>query len=285
MSRPDDYEAEMAQSTLSDLEMERLLTGMPPEKDTAAQLVALIDLIRGEGDRTPSEATVTRVASQAASLVRAAATATIPARPSRPTAGWRLRPQVAVVAGAIVVFGAFSGVAVAADGAAPGDALYGIDRALERVGIGAGHAEERLEEARTLLSEGEASEALRHATEVLTEEEDGTEVGDARAALEDAAATLENDSQPSNNRTREEVTALLDYIRANRGPYVGTDGKEFGQGVADLAHEINPGGEGGPPTSNPGQGNGQGSGSDNGQGGGNQGNGNSGTAPGRGGDS
>ncbi len=288
MSRPDDYEAEMTQSTLSDLEMERLLTGMAPENDEAAQLVALLDLIRAERDRSPSEATVARVASQAASLARATHTATVPTRPSGRMAGWRLRPQVAVVVGAIVVFGAFSGVAVAADGAVPGDALYGIDRALEKIGIGAGAAEERLDEARTLLSEGEASQALRHAAVVLTEEQDGSDVGDARAALEDAAVTLEDDGQLSNAPAREDVTALLDYIRANRGADVGADGKEFGQGVADLAHEINRGDEGGPPTSNPGQGNGQGGenqGNGNGQGGGNQGNGNSGTAPGRGGDS
>ena len=170
MSRHDDYEAEMALATLSDLEMERLLSGMTPENDEAAQLVALLDLIRAEGDRSPSEGAVVRVASQAASLTRAAPTVGVPTRPSGRIAVWRLRPQIAVVAGAIVVFGAFSGVAVAADGAVPGDVLYGIDRALEKIGIGAGAAEERLEEARRLLSEGESSEALRHATEVLTEE-------------------------------------------------------------------------------------------------------------------
>ena len=155
---------------------------------------------------------------------------------------------------------------MAADGAVPGDALYGIDRALEKIGIGAGHAEERLEEARKLLSEGEASEAVRHATEVLTEEEDGSEVGDARAALEDAAVTLEDDGQPSNAPAREDVELLLDYLRANQGKDVGADGREFGQGVADLARDIGPSGDGGPPTSNPGQGNGNGSDNGNGPG-------------------
>ena len=326
MSRLDDYEAEMAQATLSDLDVERLLSGMTPENDEAAQLVALLDLIRVEGDRSPSDGAVARVASQAASLTQAMPTVGIPTRPSGRTAGWRLRPQLAVVAGAIVVFGAFSGVAVAADGAVPGDVLYGIDRALEKIGIGAGGAEERLEEARSLLSEGDSSEALRHATEVLTEEEDGAAVGDARAALEDAAAvgdaraaledaavTLEVDDQPTSTPAREDVAVLLDYIRANHGNDVGADGKEFGQGVADLAHDINPGGNGGPPSSDPGQGNDRGNGNDQSQsdenlgdekqvrenqGGGNRGAngdegstggdqapGNSGTAPGRDGDS
>ena len=157
---------------------------------------------------------------------------------------------------------------MAADGAAPGDALFGIDRALEKIGIGAGHAEERLDEARTLLSEGEASEALRHATEVLTEEDEGSDVADARDALEDAAVVIEG-GEPSNSQTQEDVTALLDYIRANRGTDIGADGKEFGQGVADRAHDIK-NDDSGPPTSKPVQGN------DNGQsqGGGNQGGGN-----------
>lgn len=273
MSRPDDYEAEMAQ-TLSDLEMERLLSGNNPENDEAADLVALLDLIRAGGDRSPSEAAVALVATQAASIARTAPTAGAPIRRPGRTAGWKLRPQVAVVAGAIVVFGAFSGVAVAADGAVPGDALYGIDRALEKIGIGAGHAEERLEEARALLSDGEASEAVRHVTEVLTEEEDGSEVGDARAALEDAAVTLEDDGQLSSTPAREDVAVLLDYLRANIGDDVGADGKEFGQGVADLARDIDPGGDGGPPTSNPGQGQGNGNGNGQSEGGGNQGGGN-----------
>ena len=274
MSRPDDYEAEMAQ-TLFDLELERLLSGDTPENDEAADLVALVDLIRAEGDRPPTDAAVALVAGQAASIVLTAPRTGVPTRSPGRKAGWKLRPQVAVVVGAIVILGAFSGVAVAADGAVPGDALYGIDRALEKIGIGAGHAEERLEEARKLLSEGEASEAVRHATQVLTEEEDGSEVGDARAALEDAAVTLEDDGQPSNAPAREDVELLLDYLRANQGKDVGADGREFGQGVADLARDIGPSGDGGPPTSNSGQGNGNGSDNVQPQGGENQdGNGN-----------
>jgi hypothetical protein len=46
-----------------------------------------------------------------------------------------------------------SGVAVAANRAAPGDALYGIDRALEKIGIGAGGAQERLAGAKASMSD------------------------------------------------------------------------------------------------------------------------------------
>ena len=134
-------------------------------------------------------------------------------------------------------------------------------------------------------------------TEVLTEEEDGSDVDDAQAALEDAAVTLEGEGEPSNIPTLEDVAVLLDYLRANLGNDVGADGKEFGQGVADLARDIHPGGDGGPPTSNPGQGQGNGNGNGQSEGGGSQGGGNggsssgdqapgnSGTAPGRDADS
>ena len=83
--------------------------------------------------------------------------------------------------------------------------------------------------------------------------------------------TVEDDDQPTSTPAREDVDDLLDYIRANHGNDVGADGKEFGQGVADLAHDINPGGNGGPPSSNPGQGNHNGNGNDQSQGDENQG--------------
>ena len=265
MSRYDDYEAEMALATLSDLEMERLLSGMTPENDEAAQLVALLDLIRAEGDRSPSEGAVVRVANQAASLTRAAPTVGVPTRPSGRIAVWRLRPQIAVVVGAIVVIGAFSGVAVAADGAVPGDVLYGIDRALEKIGIGAGAAEERLEEARRLLSEGESSEALRHATEVLTEGEDGPAAGDARAALEDAAVTV--DMTISRRALRPgKMSTISSTSGANHGNDVGADGASSGptwyitstqEAMAGLpptrGRTDNGNGNGGPSSSNPGR--------------------------------
>ena len=56
--------------------------------------------------------------------------------------------------------------------------------------------------------------------------------------------TLEGEGEPSISSSREEVAVLLDYPRANLGDDVGADGKEFGQGVADLACDINPGGDG-----------------------------------------
>jgi hypothetical protein len=290
MSRYDDYESEMQRSAMPDLDVERLLAGDNPLGDEAADLVVLVSLMRADSLKAPSEEVVARVASQAASIARSSHGVTAPSPVPVRRSMWRLQPQLATIIAALLLVGAFSGVAVAADGAAPGDPLYGIDRALEKIGIGAGNAEERLEEARRLLSEGEAEEALRHTSQVLEDEEDPA-LGDARAAIDDATIQLEDDQpQP------DDVADLLAFLKANLGKDVGVDGREFGQGVADLAHQIGPNDENGPPTSNPGQGNGngnqgsanqdngngqsqsgnQGNGNGNGQsqGGGNQGNGN-----------
>ena len=56
------------------------------------------------------------------------------------------------------------GLAAASQNAAPGDLLYGVDRAYERVaefvGISSGRTEERLQEATELVDRGDASAAL-----------------------------------------------------------------------------------------------------------------------------
>jgi hypothetical protein len=295
MSRYDDYEDDMSTSTLSDHDIERLLAGVTPDSKEAAQLVVFVDLIRAEGDGSPSEAMVAQVAREAAMLARATSSAfpLTRAQPSRRWAGWRLRPQLVMAATAILLFSGVSGVAIAANGAAPGDPLYGIDRALEKIGIGAGNAQERLAEANSLLSDGDAREALRHAVEVFDETDgvsEAADIRDARAALENAAGSLDDDGATSNNLIRDNVSTLLEYLRANLGEQVGADGKDFGQGVADLAREIAPG-QGQRPTPDPAHddepqddevGGPPSGGSDNGGGsGGNGAPGNSGNAPGR----
>jgi len=262
MSRFDDYKAEMQLSTLPDHDIELLLSGVVPDSDEAAQLVVFVDLIRAEGVGSPSEAMVAQIAREAATVARSTSSLDAPtgAQPPRRWAGWRLRPQLAVATTAVLLFSGVSGVAMAANGAAPGDALYGIDRALERIGIGAGHAQERLDEAKALLSEGEAGGALRHAADVFDDAEEVSEgfdaVGDARAALENAAGGLEDNGDTSTVLVRDNVATLLDYLRENLGEQVGADGKEFGQGVADLARNIAPG-EGEAPTPEPSHDNGK----------------------------
>jgi hypothetical protein len=176
---------------------------------------------------------------------------------------------------------AMAGAALAADSAIPGDPLYGIDRAFEVVGIGAGSAGERLMEAAQLADEGRSQEAIDHALLALQTEGDTTNAA-ALQALEALAGRIAGVE-------RAEVVALLAYISENVGKGVGADGSEFGQGVADLARAIGGGGgstdqpndsqgngpdqpgssapsPGGPPATNPGQGQGNGNGQGQGDG-------------------
>ena len=62
-----------------------------------------------------------------------------------------------------------TGVGVAADRAVPGDLLYPLDRALERVGFTSNLVEERLQEALILLERGELTLAIATANEALVE--------------------------------------------------------------------------------------------------------------------
>jgi hypothetical protein len=315
VSRFDDHEGEML-STLSDDDIERVLSGARPESDEAARLAAFIDLIRADSASAPSETVVARLATQAARLARATSGPSV-APDVRPRGRWvvsRFRPQLAAAATAVILLGGTTGVAVAANSAAPGDPLYGIDRALEQIGIGAGHGQERLAEATVLLSDGQVRQALKQAAQALDQvagETEGFDDLDAvRAALAESAENLPeagpgDGSQPL---VVANVTTLLDYMRENLGKGVGADGSEFGQGVADLARGISSEGDrpdpmpkpaednresndevDGPPDDAPGNGNGNGGENGNGNGGEN-GNGNgppdgspSETAPGRGG--
>jgi hypothetical protein len=305
----------MLTSNFSDHDMELLFSGARPENDELAELTVFVDLIRIEGSHTPSVTVVAWVATEAAKIARSTLSpnASTSALLQRRWAGKRLRPQLAAAAAVLLLFGT-TGVAVAADGAAPGHLLYEIDRALEQIGIGAGGVQERVDEASVLLSEGNARQALAHAAQAFDETEDsGEEIADleqARAALVEAAKKLPETDQgdASELLVLENVSALLDYLKANLGKQVGADGKTFGQGVADLARGItsgddtaDPSGEdgadpsqdvgedkakkgdkvGGPPDAAPGNENDTGSGNENSGGGenGNSGGGENGNGP------
>lgn len=265
----------------SDHDIEQLICGLPTENRRLAELTPFIDLIRASGSHIPSETTAASVAVDAAKIARATHAEQVLAQSvgaRRPVLS-RLQPQIAVALVAVFVLAGMTGVALAADGAAPGDALYGVDRALERIGIGAGRNDERLAEASQLVANGQARSALELAAEALDQpEETGEDVTDieaARTALEAAAAQLVAAEDDTENSTivQENVATLLRFLSANVEKGVGLDGKEFGQGVAALARDISTSDEdatgeqtqgnssnnddaGGPPVSTPGNGNG-----------------------------
>jgi hypothetical protein len=274
MSGLGDYWSEMRTRSLLDREIERLLAGGPVEDRSLALLSPVVEGLRSWAGNRPQETEVRYFASRAAAVVpersqhRADAAASHHRR-----AGVGLTPRLAAVILAVLMVPAMAGAALAADSAMPGDALYGLDRAFEVVGIGAGSTGERLAEAAQLAEGGRSREAIEHALLALETDGDTTN-GVALEGLERLAGQVAG-------LERAEVVALLAYISENAGKGVGADGAEFGQGVADLARDIGGGSQdqpddaqgnrpnqpgatppspGGPPAEDPGEGQGDGSG-------------------------
>jgi len=151
---------------------------------------------------------------------------------------------VAIVVASIVALLAFAGVAYGANGAVPGDTLYGFDCALEGVGIGDGGLEERLAEAGELMDKGQVDEGLALAAEALTDEQeefeedgDGEENGEEgpgrrEALLAAAEAVLANGSEQS-LEVRTRVAEKLRWMATTE-----LTGKEYGQAVSRLARGL-----------------------------------------------
>lgn len=212
MSHFDDYSFEMPATRLKDRDVERILTRSPDVPDDLAALEQFVAALSSDMD-VPRD--VDHMATSLAAVARA---------PRRPRAhGLR---RMAVLAAAMAILLAFSGVAMAADGSAPGDPLYGIDRALEAVGIGNGGVDERLTEFDQLHAESE-HEAYAFLAEYM-ESADGPDAAKAQQHLESAVANANSET------AQEKVAALREFIEENQGED-GLNGKDFGQGVADIA--------------------------------------------------
>lgn len=165
-------------------------------------------------------------AAEASRLVRLAEPETPIRSPRR-----RLVPRLATVGlSTALVMGLLTGVALAADGSHPGDALYGLDRALEEVGINDGGIAERLDEAQALADDGQTAEALAHMAEAL-----GETSPNAANALENAAGRFEPHDNPSQS-VREGVADMLAWMASREA-----SGRDFGQGVAERARALGAG--------------------------------------------
>jgi hypothetical protein len=146
------------------------------------------------------------------------------------------RPQlvqrVAFAGAALLMFVAMSsGLAYAADGAKPGDLMYGLDRAFEAVGVDNGGATERLAEVEALIAAGAVADGLRHAAAVFDGQPDS---GEARAALNAAAARFEDAANDSGSHAAQ-VGALITYLH---GALESSDGVVDGQMVAGMARDL-----------------------------------------------
>lgn len=143
-----------------------------------------------------------------------------------------------VMAATVALAAAASGVAVVADGAAPGDALYGIDRALERVGVLDGGAAERLAEAEALLARDLPAGAMAKAAEAA--EAAGGEK--AAAALTEAAAVVGGAESEVSSLTREQVVAILELLAAqiSSGGVIGEEVSVAAGSLVDTVEAVPP---------------------------------------------
>lgn len=150
----------------------------------------------------------------------------------------------AVVGSAVIAVGSFSGVAYASNGAAPGDTLYGLDRALENVGLGDGGLEERFTEVGDLMEDGLVDEGLSHGAEALVEEEDDLDVdGDGEVSEKEEAAgrealfaAAEAVLSHGSEQSLEVRTRVAEKLRMMANSEL--KGKEFGQAVSEMAHGM-----------------------------------------------
>ncbi|MGA9594774.1 MAG: hypothetical protein WBV06_01340 [Acidimicrobiia bacterium] len=223
MSDLGDYQGEMGRESITEAEIERLLTGSSATGGELAPLADLLAALRTDCADELEEEAIAGFVTAAVAGSTAALDSPAPAI-SRSSFGALKRRAAAIATAVAVVVGGTSGLALAADGAKPGDLLYGVDRALETVGIGAGAQHERLSEAEALLDAGEIQRGLQHAAEALDEHVSGSA---AAAALEAAAKRMEDSAGPN----RDSVDTLLSYLAANIDDL---DGRQ----VAELAAEI-----------------------------------------------
>ncbi len=218
MTNSDDYLTEMMFHRNTDTDIERLFDGsLDPDSDLAS-VAGLLDSLRATSSTPLDDATVAtfaQAASSAAAGQRVLDGST--AAPSHAATSQRrpglvsLRHRVAslAVAAGVFVMG-LSGVAVAADNAKPGDGLYGIDRALEAVGIGDGRTTERILEVQALIDADDFPRGLQHAADLVDASGPGHSA--AAIALMDAADRVVSQGSEASAATREMVAPLLRYL-------------------------------------------------------------------------
>lgn len=244
MSRFDGDRDEMGAMHLSDERADALVEGIRPDDPYWEALSDVLDSIRHEGRRELPEGLVE---SHVPLLAAAAAVSPRPEpTPVAPTK--RTRRQIVfdtllssllikVMAATMAVAAAGAAVGVAANGAAPGDPLYGLDRAMESVGVGNGGAAERLQEAQDLVNV-DLPTAVSTAAEAAADTP-STDASHDRAvsALMDASARLATQTEGEQSAvTREQVAALLDEVATQLQNQDGFDGRA----VAEQAKQIRP---------------------------------------------
>jgi len=225
MSRDGDYSDEMFTKRLSDEDVEAVLSGHAADDPELAEIARVLSALDPERfiDETGEKAA--EFARKASAVARTGEPAKLAAT-ARFRRGLSLTPRLAPAAVAAILLFAMSGVAVASNSAVPGDALYGIDRALESIGIGNGGAAERIEEAGVLTENGDGAEAL----ELLADTFD-VESSEASEALRRASDRIR-----ANEAANSEVADMLEWMAKEN-----SRDRQFGHDVAEEAQDLGKG--------------------------------------------
>ena len=151
-------------------------------------------------------------------------------------AGFASTVLVKVLAASVALAAVGTGVGVVANQAAPGDPLYGIDQALEQIGIGDGGVTERVQEAQRLIVKNHVAEGLRHAGDAIAQlpqppgQPDGVDEALRRAsdALDEAGMRLDQIPPGSPGY------ADAQQLRKHAGDFLDDVARQVESGEADL---------------------------------------------------
>ncbi len=201
----------------TDRDIDTLMSGRTPQDAELALLVPAVHAMRVSLLCPTSSEQADRMGALLAAEVKHTPT-------TRP---WVRRTAFAGIGALALSFAAVG--AASADESAPGDALYGLDRALEVIGLGAGGVQERVDEATRLSDEGDDEGAI----EFLSQELGDDGVSNAPVALMNAAATIRANGSESSADVHAAVADMLEWMAQTE-----LTGRDFGQGVADHARMI-----------------------------------------------
>lgn len=241
MSLFDDYRYDVTDTEFVDQDVERLISGESPRDPELASLTHWIEALRSYRTVVPSIGAPEQLVVTAAAAVRSGQKAHLDLVPVRTDVrpdrrpSWLATRAAAALATFILLIGV-SAVAFAAHVSIPGDALYGLDRALEALGIGDGSITERLVEADTLVAGGDDLGAFALLGEIIERE---TDIGNDAAAsivqrhLEDVTMATSSDSVAA----LEKVERLRVFIEENKGVGVGLDGDDFSEGLTSIVRD------------------------------------------------
>ncbi len=240
MSPADDYRDDVTNTEFVDQDVERLVSGDTPRDPGLADLIPVIDALRSYRSVVPSIDAPELLVAQAAEVVRDAQTAHLDLvpfraepRPDRRPSWLATRAAAAVVAFVLLI--GVSAIAFAAHVSIPGDALYGLDRALEAVGIGDGSVDERVVEADTLVADGKDVEAITLLGETMYKETvNGNETAAVVAQRRLEEVTLGTAGDGDTGRKR--VEALSIYIAQSVDAGVAID-EQFRDGLRSILQD------------------------------------------------